>query len=184
MTEWSSGFPYFPQFKSEFCNKEFVIWVTVSFWSCFWWLYIQLYLLPGLAAHFPPHLHLMLPSYHQPNPPHLLLLGSSELPVSSPPPHSLCANSAFRLKCLAWYLHGWLSGKEPGWFNPWVRKIPLETEMATHSSILVWRIPWPEEPGRLQSMGSQRVGHNWMTVLCGFQLKRSLLVKATFNPHA
>lgn len=66
-------------------------------------------LLPGLAALFPPHLHLMLPSYHQPNPPHLLLLGSSKLPVSSSPPHSLCANSAFRLKCLPWYLHGWAS---------------------------------------------------------------------------
>ena len=37
---------------------------------------------------------------------------------------------------------------------------PLEKEMATHSSILVWKIPWIEEPGRLQSMGSQRVGHN------------------------
>ena len=34
---------------------------------------------------------------------------------------------------------------------------PLEEEMATHSSILAWRIPWTEEPGRLQSMGSQRV---------------------------
>ena len=37
---------------------------------------------------------------------------------------------------------------------------PLEEEIATHSSILVWRIPWTEEPGRLQSLGSQRVGHN------------------------
>ena len=36
----------------------------------------------------------------------------------------------------------------------------LEKEMATHSSILVWKIPWMEEPGRLQSMGSQRVGHD------------------------
>ena len=36
---------------------------------------------------------------------------------------------------------------------------PLEKEMATHSSILAWRIPWMEEPGGLQSMGSQRVGH-------------------------
>ena len=34
-------------------------------------------------------------------------------------------------------------------------------EMATHSSILAWRIPWTEDPGGLQSMGSQRVGHNW-----------------------
>ena len=37
---------------------------------------------------------------------------------------------------------------------------PLEKEMATHSSTLAWRIPWTEEPGRLQSMGSQRVGHD------------------------
>ena len=36
----------------------------------------------------------------------------------------------------------------------------LEKEMATHSSILAWKIPWMEEPGRLQSMGSQRVGHD------------------------
>ena len=36
---------------------------------------------------------------------------------------------------------------------------PLEEEMATHSSTLAWKIPWTEEPGRLQSMGSQRVGH-------------------------
>ena len=37
---------------------------------------------------------------------------------------------------------------------------PLEKEMATHSSITAWIIPWTEEPGRLQSMGSYRVGHN------------------------
>ena len=36
----------------------------------------------------------------------------------------------------------------------------LEKEMATHSSILAWKIPWTEEPARLQSMGSQRVGHD------------------------
>ena len=36
---------------------------------------------------------------------------------------------------------------------------PLGKEMATHSSILAWKIPWTEEPGRLQSMGSQRAGH-------------------------
>ena len=39
----------------------------------------------------------------------------------------------------------------------------LEKEMATHSSVLAWKIPWTEEPGRLQSMGSQRVGYNWTT---------------------
>ena len=37
---------------------------------------------------------------------------------------------------------------------------PLEKETATHSSLLAWEIPWTEEPGRLQSMGSQRVGHD------------------------
>ena len=37
---------------------------------------------------------------------------------------------------------------------------PLEKEMSTHSSILAWRIPWTEEPGGLQSMGSQNVGHD------------------------
>ena len=46
----------------------------------------------------------------------------------------------------------------------WVRSLgredPLEKEIATHSSILAWRIPWTEEPGGLQSTGSQRVGHN------------------------
>ena len=39
----------------------------------------------------------------------------------------------------------------------------LELETATHSSILAWKIPWTEEPDRLQSMGSQRVGHDWVT---------------------
>ena len=40
---------------------------------------------------------------------------------------------------------------------------PLEKGLATHSSIFAWRILWTEEPGKLQSMGSQRVGHNWAT---------------------
>ena len=40
---------------------------------------------------------------------------------------------------------------------------PLNKEMATHSSILAWRIPWTEEPGGLQSMGLQRVGHDLAT---------------------
>ena len=48
-------------------------------------------------------------------------------------------------------------------FNPWVRKIPWEKGMATHSSILAWTIPWTEDPSRLQSIGSQRVGHDWAT---------------------
>ena len=39
-------------------------------------------------------------------------------------------------------------------------EVPLEKEMATHSSILAWKIPWMEEPSRLQSVGSQKVGHD------------------------
>ena len=45
------------------------------------------------------------------------------------------------------------------------REDPLEKEMATHSSILAWKIPWAEETGMLQSVGSQRVGHDWATSL-------------------
>ena len=61
-------------------------------------------------------------------------------------------------------------GKEPAcqcrkcrrWeFNPWVRKIPLEKEMTKHPSILAWRTPQTEEPGRSKTTGSQRVGHDW-----------------------
>ena len=43
------------------------------------------------------------------------------------------------------------------------REDPLKKGMATHSRILAWRIPWTEEPGGLQSMGSQRVEHSWVT---------------------
>ena len=56
----------------------------------------------------------------------------------------------------------WNAG-DPGSSLGW--EDPLEKEMATHSSTLAWRIPWREEPGRLQSMGSQRVGHDWATSL-------------------
>ena len=52
----------------------------------------------------------------------------------------------------------------PAMRETWVRSLgredPLEKEMATHASILAWRIPWTEEPGGLQSTGSQRVGHD------------------------
>ena len=50
------------------------------------------------------------------------------------------------------------------------QKDPLEEEMATHSSILAWKIPWTEELGRLQSMGLQRVGHDWATSLSLFNI--------------
>ena len=51
----------------------------------------------------------------------------------------------------------------------WVQSLgwedPLEKEMAIHSRTIAWKIPWREEPGRLQSMGSQRVGQDWATSL-------------------
>ena len=49
-------------------------------------------------------------------------------------------------------------------FHPWVGKIPGGRH-GTHSSLPAWRVPWAEEPGGLQSMGSQRVGHDWATQL-------------------
>ena len=45
-------------------------------------------------------------------------------------------------------------------FQPLDWEDPLEMEMATHSNILAWKVPWTEEPGGLQSMGSQRIGHD------------------------
>ena len=62
-----------------------------------------------------------------------------------------------RLKCLPAMRETWV--RSLGWEDP------LEEEMATHSSILAWRIPWVEEPGGLQSTGSQRVRHHCMISL-------------------
>ena len=57
----------------------------------------------------------------------------------------------------------------PAMQDTWVQSMgqedSLEKEMATHSSVLAWRIPWMEEPGGLQSMGSQRVRHDFVTSL-------------------
>ena len=59
------------------------------------------------------------------------------------------------------YLRGFPGGSVlETWVRSLVREDPLEKEMATHSTILPWRIPWTKEPGRLQSTGSQRVGHD------------------------
>ena len=60
----------------------------------------------------------------------------------------------------------------PAMQETWVRSLgredPMEEEMTTHSSTLVWKIPWMDEPGRLQAMGSQRVAYNWATSLSDF----------------
>ena len=70
--------------------------------------------------------------------------------------------------CLASLVAQRLKHLLPMW-DTWVRSLgredPLEKEMAIHSSILAWRISWMEKPTRLQSTGSQRVGHDWATEL-------------------
>ena len=85
----------------------------------------------------------------------VLLVLNSQLAV-----HSVCTNHlslwaslvAQTVKCLSTIWKTWVQFL--GWEDP------LEKEMATHSSIHAWKIPWAEEPGRLQSMGLQRVGHD------------------------
>ena len=74
------------------------------------------------------------------------------LPIKLLFPIALCFPGAQRLKHLPAMQETWV--RSLGWEDP------LEKEMATHSSILAWRIPWTEEPGGLQSTGSQRVGHD------------------------
>ena len=91
-------------------------------------------------------LHLKLSKYHIKMPTCLLLLG-----------------------IFCYRLPWWLSAKEPACqfrrhgFDPWIRKIPLEKERATYSSILVWEMPWTEEPGGLSSWGHRRVRHDLAT---------------------
>ena len=72
-------------------------------------------------------------------------------------------------------------------WETWVQSLgwdePLEKEMATHSSILAWKIPWTEDPGRLQSTGSQRVGHDCHSQSCwGFFF--ALGVKPCFSLYS
>ena len=65
--------------------------------------------------------------------------------------HPICSILLWKLKQTEIYIH---------------MHIQLEEDMAPHSSVLAWRIPWTEEPGGLQSMGSQRVRHNWSDIAC------------------
>ena len=55
------------------------------------------------------------------------------------------------------------SATQETWVLSLDQEDPLEKDMATHSNILAWEIPWTEEPGRLQSVGLQRAGHDWAT---------------------
>ena len=64
------------------------------------------------------------------------------------------------VKCLPEMQETWVQSQ--GWEDP------LEKEIATHSSTLAWKITWMEDPGRLQTMGSQRAGHDWAISLSFF----------------
>ena len=86
-------------------------------------------------------------------------LSPFQAPLREPVCWAGCVLLAFQetsLTMVAQMLNSPPQCRRPG-FDPWVGKIPLEKEMATHSSILAWEITWTEEPGGLQSMWSQKV---------------------------
>ena len=70
-----------------------------------------------------------------------------------------CVFSVYQVSLVAQRLKR-LPAMQETWVQSLGREDPLEKEMATHSSILAWRILWTEQPGGLQSMGLQRVGHD------------------------
>ena len=70
-----------------------------------------------------------------------------------------------QLVCLGAQMVTHLLAMQETWVQSLGQEDPLEKEMATHFSTLAWKIPWMEEPGRLESMGSQRVGHDRATSL-------------------
>ena len=99
-------------------------------------------------------------------------------------PGSLSSLSCGHFHRITWYdtlpkkvIHERVQGRSHNAFYD----LSLEKEMATHSSILAWKIAWTEEPGRLQSMVSQRVGHNWATSL---PLPLSLLEVTVILPYS
>ena len=98
---------------------------------------------------YPPiHTLLFIPSYSHP-PIHTLLFIYDYVLIRGFPDSSVVKNPPARQKT------------QKTWVQSLDQEDPLEEGMATHSSILVWRILWTEEPGGLQCMGSQRVRHSW-----------------------
>ena len=75
------------------------------------------------------------------------------------PPRAGAVGRAFRASLVAQMVKR-LSAMQDTWVLSLGQEDPLEKEMAAHSSSLAWKIPWMEEPDRLQSMGLRRVGHN------------------------
>ena len=113
----------------------------------------------------------------------LTVTKTSLSPPQSPWPSCVCSCCSSCLKCCSWFYHSHRNiyvtlsvklvanfysvdeeyqGTLLNWI--WLSSI-MEKAMAPHSSTLAWKIPWMEEPSGLQSMGSQRVGHNWTTSL-------------------
>ena len=74
-----------------------------------------------------------------------------------------------------------LSTMRETWVRPLGQEDPLEKEMAIHSSTIAWKIPWTEKLGRLQSMGSLRVGHDWATSLVTNVSIYERIIYLTFN---
>ena len=74
--------------------------------------------------------------------------------------HTIFVSDLSHLASLVTQMVKSLPAKRETWVQSLGQEDPLEKETATHSSILAREIPWTEEPGRLQSLGSQRVGHN------------------------
>ena len=75
----------------------------------------------------------------------------------------------------------------PAMWETWVWSLsqedPLEKELATHSSVLAWKILWTEEPGRLEFTGSQRVGHDWSDLARSTLMPRITPVYLSLNSH-
>ena len=105
--------------------------------------------------------------------------------VGYSPSHCNESDTTEQLNWTEWYFHSFPGGsaiKNPQAMQEkqveclsW--EDPLENRMATHSSILAWRIPWTEECGGLQSMGSKRTGHDWVTDTFTSTFKASFFYK-------
>ena len=92
------------------------------------------------------------------------------------PTQKLPTGNWFHQTILSWYQVKHLPGMRETWVPSLSLEDPLEKQMATHSSILAWRIPRRDEPGGLRSMGSERVGHDWATSLSSLYYIYWLLV--------
>ena len=97
------------------------------------------------------------------------IVNKAELDVFLELLHFLWSNGCLQFDlwflCLVAQMVKHLPKIQETWVWPLGQEDPLEKEMATHSSILAWKIPWTGEPGSLKSTGSQRVGHDWVTSL-------------------